>query len=127
MRSVLVSSGLALLLLSGCNNAASNSSNTSSSTPTSNSAKSINTSGAPKTKGDFSTPKAAVETFFAAGANRDADLISQCFAAESPGEFRKLREKTASEKELGELATFVQGAKVLDVKEKGDTALVSVK
>lgn len=77
-------------------------------------------------KGDFSTPRAAVETFIAAGTNRDADLVSQCFDAESPVEFRKLREKTASQKEMDELADFVRGAQIKDVKETGDRAVVSV-
>jgi hypothetical protein len=53
--------------------------------------------------------------------------FSQCFDAESPGEFRKYREKTASQKDLDGLAEFVSGAQVTDVKESGDRALVSVK
>jgi hypothetical protein len=136
MRSFIVPCGLALLLLTGCSadnsngsNSTGNSTNVKSSNTgsTSSSTPGSNTSGAAKAKGDFSTPKAAVETFISAGTSRDADLISRCFDAESPGEFRKLREKTASPKELDELATFVKGAQVLDAKETGDTARVSVK
>lgn len=130
MRSLLVPCGIAVLLLSGCNanNAnVSNSTSNSNNTTNSSNAKSSDTSGAAKSKGDFSTPKAAVETFIAASGARDADLISRCFAAESAGEFRKLREKTASPKELDELGEFTQGGQVLDAKEKGDSALVSVK
>lgn len=136
MRSFIVRCGLALLLLTGCSSGNSNDSNStgnstnvksSNTGSTATSTPGSNTSGATKAKGDFSTPKAAVETFIAASASRDADLISQCFAAESPGEFRKLREKTASPKELDELAEFTQGAQVGDAQEKGDSALVKVK
>lgn len=126
MCSLLVSCSLALLLLTGCNSS-SNNSNASNSTSNSNNATSSNTSVAAKAKGDFSTPKAAVETFIAAATSRDADLLSQCFDASGPNEFRKLREKTASQKDLDGLATFAQGAQVLDTKEKGDLARVSVK
>jgi hypothetical protein len=84
-------------------------------------------SGGGNTKSDFSSPRAAVETFIAAGTNRDADLLSQCFDAGSPGEFRKFREKTASQKDLDNLAEFVRGAQITDVKENGDAAVVSVK
>ena len=135
MRSLLVPCGLALLLLTGCSsgnsngsNSTGNSANTTGSTNTTSSTTGSNTtSSTTKAKGDFSTPKAAVETFIAAGTARDADLISRCFDAGSPGEFRKLREKTASPKELDELAEFVKGGQVLGSKETGDTALVSVK
>jgi len=132
MRNLLVPCGLALLLLTGCgggnsNSNNSNASNSKNSSNTTNSSNASGGSGAAKTKGDFSTPRAAVETFIAASSARDADLISRCFAAESAGEFRKLREKTASPKELAELAEFVEGAQVGDAKEKGESALVSVK
>lgn len=137
MRRLLVARGLALLLLTGCSSTNTNVSNSTSpaintgnstSTKSSNTSVSSNTSGAARAKGDFSTPKAAVETFIAASMSRDADLISQCFAAESPAEFRKLREKAATPKELDELAEFVEGAQVGDVKFRGeDLARVSVK
>ena len=128
MRSVLIPCGLALLLLTGCGSDNSNNSSPARNTNNSNPGTTgSNTSGAAKTKGDFSTPKAAVETFIAAGQSRDADLISRCFDANSPGEFRKLREKTATPKELDELATFVRGARVIDAAEKGDSARVKVK
>lgn len=81
-----------------------------------------------ETKGDFSAPKYAVMTFFAAAEHRDIDLLSQCFDAGSPNEFRKLRERTASKKELEDLAMFVEGAQILDVQEYDvDKAEVSVK
>lgn len=119
MRSLLVYCSLALLLLIGCNSPGSyNLSNSN--------ANNSNNASRARAKGDFSTPKATVETFITAGSNKDADLLSQCFHAESPGEFGKLREKTTSAKELDELATFVQGAMVGDVQEKGDSAVVSV-
>lgn len=123
MRRILVCC-LLLPLMIGC--ALSSSNNTKNSNRITDPDIAGNPAGA-KAKGDFSSPRAAVETFIAAGANRDADLLSQCFDADSPGEFRKLREKTASQKDLDELADFVRGAQVTDVKEAGDRAVVSVK
>ena len=123
MRSVLVCY-LALLLLTGCSLSGSNSNNSSNGSANSNLS---DKSGAAKSKGDFTSPKAAVYTFIAAGTNRDAEMLSQCFDAESPGEFRKYREKTASQKDLDGLADFVNGAQITDVKESGDRAVVSVK
>lgn len=123
MRTFLVFCSFVCLLLIGCNSKLSNTSNTSnssSSTPNSNNAS------RPGANGDFSTPKAAVETFISAGSNRDAALLSQCFHPDSPGEFRKLREKTSSARDLDELAGFVEGATVGDVDEKGDKAVVKV-
>lgn len=114
---------LVLLFLTGCSLSGANNANNSSR----NSNQDPATSGGANVKGDFSSPRAAVETFIAAGTNKDADLLSQCFDAESPGEFRKLREKTASQKDLDSLAEFVRGAQITDVKEKGDAAVVSVK
>ena len=120
MRTTLVC--LILLSMLGCSLRNSNNINTSNR----NNSQSSGTSGGGNAKSDFSSPRAAVETFIAAGANRDADLLSQCFDADSPGEFRKLREKTASQKDLDELADFVKGAQITDVKELGDKAIVSV-
>lgn len=117
---------LAALLFIGCNSQRSyNSSNTGSANSSNNESNPAYANRA-KPKGDFSTPKAAVETFIMAGTNRDANLLSQCFHPESPGEFRKLREKTSSAKDLDEMANFVRGARIVDVKEKGDSAVVSV-
>ena len=121
MRTALVC--LMLLSMLGCSLRSSNNTNASNR----NNGESPATSGGSNVKSDFSSPRAAVETFIAAGTNRDADLLSQCFDAESPGEFRKLREKTASQKDLDGLADFVRGAQITDVKENGDAALVSVK
>jgi len=115
---------LMLVLMVGCSLSGSNNHNTSNGSANSNSS---DKSGAGKSKGDFSSPKAAVYTFIAAGANRDAEMLSQCFDSESPGEFRKFREKTASQKDLDGLAEFVSGAQITDVKESGDRAVVSVK
>ena len=121
MRNTLVC--LMLLLMIGCSPGSSNNiSTTNRVTDPNNNAN----PGAGKAKGDFSSPRAAVYTFIAAGTNRDAEVLSQCFDAESPGEFRKLREKTASQKELDDLAEFVKGAQITDVKESGDRAVVSV-
>ena len=114
---------LMLLFLTSCSLSGSNNANNSSR----NSNEGPATSGGANAKSDFSSPRAAVETFIAAGTNKDADLLSQCFDAESPGEFRKLREKTASQKDLDSLAEFVRGAQITDVKENGYSAMVSVK
>lgn len=120
MRSLLVTCSLVLLFMSGCNLLSSNKNG-----HVDNGNNSNNASGA-KAKGDFSTPKAAVETFIKAGTNRDADLLSQCFHPDSPGEWRKYREKTLSAKQLDETATELRGAEVTDVKETGETAVVKV-
>lgn len=125
MRSLLVFCSLASLLLIGCNLPGSN--NT-----TNSSANSSNKDGNPsfanraKPGGDFSTPKAAVQTFITAGTNRDKELLSQCFHPDSAGEFRKLREKTSTPEELADLANFVGGGVVGDAEERGDRALVKV-
>jgi hypothetical protein len=125
MRSLPVYCGLSLLLLIGCSSRGTSDLGNSG---TNISKSEGNTAYAKRAKprGDFSTPKSAVETFITAGLNKDADLLSQCFHPDSPGEFRKLREKTSSAKDLDELATFVRGAEIVDVKEKGDSAVVSV-
>jgi hypothetical protein len=114
---------LMLLLTLGCALRSSNNSDAANR----NNNESPGISGGRNAKSDFSSPRAAVETFIAAGTNKDADLLSQCFDAESPGEFRKLREKTASQKDLDSLAEFVRGAQITDVKENGYSAMVSVK
>jgi len=123
MRSILVCC-LTLLLTTACSLTSSNSNNSSNGSSNSNTS---DKSGAGKSKGDFSSPKAAVYTFIAAGTNRDAEMLSQCFDPEGPGEFRKYREKTASQKDLDGLAEFVNGAQITDAKESGDRAVVSVK
>lgn len=118
MRKHFVPFGLLVLTLLACNY--SNTGNT-------NNSNNSNNNKSEKAKGDFSTPKAAVETFIMAGTKRDADLLSRCFDASSAGEFRKYRDKTASQKEMDEMAEFVQDAQVTDSKETGDNAIVSVK
>lgn len=118
MRKHFVPFGLLVLMLLACNY--SNTGNT-------NNSNNSNNNKSEKAKGDFSTPRATVETFIMAGTNRDADLLSRCFDASSPGEFRKYRDKTASQKEMDEMAEFVQHAQVTDSKESGDNAIVSVK
>ncbi|GEM_PF-2758797 len=121
MRKALLSCGFILLIALGCYN--SNTNNTSNSNNKNGSDK----PDIPKSKGDFSTPKAAVETFIAAAENKDLDLLSKCFDVESPGEFRRYREKTATQKDLDSLANFAQGATVKDVEERGNSAMVRVK
>jgi hypothetical protein len=82
-----------------------------------------------KLKADFSTPKAAIETFFAAAAARDLDMLSLCFANTAPAEFDGLRKKTASKTELDQLAEFVLGATVanVDMSPNETTATVAVR
>lgn len=128
----------ALLTLSACNQSntnnanTGNNSNTNSTTNNTNSARDINNansankSDAARTKADFSTPKAAIDTFISAAANRDADLLSTCFDEDSPKEFQKFRDKTASQKDLDELATFVKSARVTGIEQSGNAAEVSV-
>lgn len=128
----------ALLTLSACNSSNTNNANTgnnsnaNSNTNNTNTARNANNSNdankpdAAKTKADFSTPKAAIDTFISAAANRDAELLSKCFDADSPKEFLKFRDKTASQKDLDELAQFVQGAKITGLEEAGNAAEVSV-
>ena len=114
--------GLAMMavFVLGCNFSSSNNANNS------NNSNNASSAGA-KSKGDFSTPKAAVETFIKAGTARDVELLNQCFDAGSPGEFRRFRDKTATAKDLDEMAEFTQGAQVGEATESGDEAVVSVK
>jgi len=117
MRKALLSCGVMLLLVLGCNYG------DTKKTDNANNSNSSDT----KSKGDFSTPKAAVETFIMAAQNKDLDLLSKCFDVGSPGEFRPFREKTATQKELDSISEFAQGATVTDVKESGNNAVVMVK
>lgn len=77
----------------------------------------------------FATPKAAMETFCTAAAARDLESLSRCFADNAPREFDGLRQKTATPEELDELAGFMHGASVTDVRinESAATAVVDVK
>lgn len=121
MRSILAL-GLLAFMAVGCSFSTNNNNNNSNSYNNNNS----NSSNTGAT-GDFSTPKAAVQTFIKASVNRDKELLSQCFDSGSPGEFRRYREKTASQKDLDELAEFADGAQVGDVNESGENAVVQVK
>ena len=79
-------------------------------------------------KGDFSSPRTAIDTFIAAGSARDVELLSQCFADNAAGEFDDLRNKTASQENLEELAEFVEGANItgVTITENQNTAVVKV-
>lgn len=123
MRSILAL-GLLASMAVGCSFSTNNNNNNSNSN--SNNSNNSNSSNAGAT-GDFSTPKAAVQTFIKASTSRDKELLSQCFDAGSPGEFRRYREKTASAKDLDELAEFASGAEVDEATESGDSAMVKVK
>lgn len=124
MRSISVIALLGLMVL-GCNFSTGNNNNNGNGNNGNDSSK--NSGGSSSAKGDFSTPKAALETFFRAGANRDAELLSQCFDPSGPGEFRAYREKTATAKQMDQMAEFVQGAEFLSAEERGDEALAQVK
>lgn len=77
---------------------------------------------------DFSSPRAAVQTLIAAAAARDAQLLSQCFAETAAKEFAPLRARTASVRELDDLAALFEGATVTEERAKVNrTATVAVK
>jgi hypothetical protein len=80
-----------------------------------------------KVKEDFSTPKAAVETFFAAAAARDVDVLSRCFAETSPAEFDALRKKQLSRSDLDAVAKQFGVGKVINVEQDEKSAVVAVK
>ena len=80
-----------------------------------------------KFKEDFSTPRAAVETFFAAAAARDADVLSRCFSEDSPREFESARKKQIPSEGLDHLAKEFGVGKVVDVKQNETKAVVEVK
>ena len=83
----------------------------------------------PGARPDFSTPKAAVQTFIHAAQARDAELLSRCVHDKAAGEFAGLRKKTATRAELDGLAELFQGAEITGVGpgETKDTAVVNVK
>ena len=81
---------------------------------------------AAKVKEDFSTPRAAVETFFAAAAARDVDLLSRCFTA-GPKEFEPLRKKQVPERELEGFSQEFGVGKVVSVEQGEQAAYVMVK
>ncbi|WP_295436985.1 hypothetical protein [uncultured Thiodictyon sp.] len=84
--------------------------------------------GAAPAAGNFSTPRAAVQTLIAAATARNGELLSHCFADSAAEEFTSLRSQTASQKDLDDLATLFQGATVTDEQIKDDRhATVSVK
>ncbi|MDX1948364.1 MAG: hypothetical protein SFU86_23445 [Pirellulaceae bacterium] len=82
---------------------------------------------AAKVKPDFSTPKAAIQTFIAAALARDTDLLSTCFHSKAPAEFAPFVKKTASKKQLDGFAEFFQGAEITSVEDQGERAVVKVK
>jgi len=82
---------------------------------------------AAKVKEDFSTPRAAVETFFAAAAARDADLLSRCFGDTGPSEFDQIRKKQVPSDGLDHMAKLFGVGKVLKVEQGSNDAFVDVK
>lgn len=83
-----------------------------------------------KTRADFSTPRAAVETFIAASANRDVDLLSRCFDVNSAEEFSIFREKTVSREMLNDMATPARASEILSIspeRDRDDVVTVNVK
>jgi hypothetical protein len=81
---------------------------------------------AAKVKEDFSTPRAAVETFFAAAAARDVDVVSRCFV-EGRKEFEPLRNKQIPERELEAFSQEFGVGKVVGVEQGEQAAYVMVK
>jgi hypothetical protein len=79
-----------------------------------------------KVKEDFSTPTAAVETFFAAAAARDADVLSRCFA-DGPQEFDPFRKKQLTSSDLDHIAKQFGVGKVIGAKQDENKAVVAVK
>jgi hypothetical protein len=81
---------------------------------------------AAKVKEDFSTPRAAVETFFAAAAARDADVLSRCFG-DGPKEFEPLRKRQLGKADLDHMAAEFGVGKVVSVEQGENAAFVMVK
>jgi hypothetical protein len=79
------------------------------------------------TTGDFSTPKGAVQTLITAATAKNADLLSKCFADDAAEEFKALKNKTAPQKDLDDLAALFKGATVTKEDIQGSKATVSVK
>lgn len=75
----------------------------------------------------FAQPEIAVETFFRAAATADIELLSRCFAPNCEEEFNVLREKTATEEHLKELADLVAGATIGKAEVVNEAAYVPVK
>jgi hypothetical protein len=75
---------------------------------------------------DFSTPAAAANTLVAAATARDADLLSHCFAGNAATEFQRLRTKTASAKDLDDLAALFRNGAVGEERISGAQATVRV-
>lgn len=92
------------------------------------------TSAAPPTEGnlpiaagDFSSPKASIQTFISAATTKNVDLLSKCFGDDAAEEFKALKNKTATQKDLDELAEMFNGAKVEGEETSGTKSTVSVK
>lgn len=74
----------------------------------------------------FSTPDAAVTTFFEAAETKDVEVLSVCFSKNSDGEFRSLVEKTTSDEMLDELRDMFQGATITSTDASDQEAVVEV-
>lgn len=86
------------------------------------------TQAAPAAVADFSTPRSAVQTLITAAAARDMELLSRCFADSAAEEFTPLRTRSASAKDLDDLAGLFQDAAITAERIEGDrTATVTVK
>lgn len=74
----------------------------------------------------FETPKAAVEALLAACAKGDLKAAGACFSAQAPREFQSLRDGSADPKSFQQLCQLMAGAKIGEVRSKGDRAEVAL-
>ena len=78
-------------------------------------------------KPDWSTPGAAVKTYFRACEVMDLDVLAECFSTNSEREFKPLRDKTANDAVLEDLRDMFTGAIIDDIHVFEDGASASVK
>ena len=78
---------------------------------------------------DFSTPEAAVGTFIRGCAEKDVEILSQCFSNDAEKEFSGIIAKEVNEKDLNELEQMFGRASVTEavMKAGGMSAAVKVK
>jgi hypothetical protein len=81
----------------------------------------------PIAAGDFSTPKASIQTFISAAASKNVDLLSKCFADDAAEEFKAIRNKSANQKDLDDLAEMFKGATIEGEETSGTKSTVKVK
>jgi TPR repeat protein len=75
-------------------------------------------------KPDFSTPQAALRTFFRACDARDAKLLSQCISIHAQGEFEPLLNQTAPPKLIDALQAMFKGATITGTDTAGEAGYI---